>query len=74
MPKSGVSRGARWNRSSAGRALLPNAVEGQIEEICRDISVQVKHMRQLQEQADELRTTLREWVEQSAADPHVTTD
>jgi hypothetical protein len=74
MPKSGVSRGARRNRSSAEGATLQNAVEGQIEEICRDISVQVKHMRQLQDQADELRTMLRKWVGQSAADPQVTTD
>ena len=73
MPKSGVLRGAPQNRRSARGVTLPNVVEVQIEEICRDIAVQVKHMRQLQEQADELRTTLREWVE-SAADPHVTTD
>ena len=62
MPKSGVSRGARRNRRSAGWAALPDALEGQIEEICRDMAVQVKRMRQLQEQADELRTTLREWA------------
>jgi hypothetical protein len=62
MPKSGVSRGARRNRSSAGWAALPNDLEGQIEEICRDMAVQVKRMRQLQEQTDELRTTLREWA------------
>ena len=74
MPKSGVSRGARRNRSSTEGSTLPNAVEGQIAEICRDIAVQVKHMRQLQEQADELRTMFREWVGQSAADPQVTTD
>jgi len=41
---------------------LPNDLEGQIEEICRDMAVQVKRMRQLQEQTDELRTTLREWA------------
>ena len=74
MPKSGVSRGARRNRRSAGWAALPNALEGQIEEICRDMAVQVKRMRQLQEQADELRTTLREWAGRSGADPHLTTD
>ena len=55
MPKSEVLRGARWKRRAAGRAELPDAVEGQIEEICRDLAVQVKRMRQLQEQADELR-------------------
>src|SRR5512132_846434 len=60
MPKSGVLRGARQNRRSAERVTLPNVVEGQIEEICRDMAVQVKRMRQLQDQADELRTTIRE--------------
>lgn len=62
MQKSGVSRGSRRKRRPAGRATLPNALEGQIEEICRDMTVQVKRMRQLQEQADELRTALREWA------------
>ena len=62
MPKSGVSHGARRNRRSAGRVILPNALEGQIEEICRDMAVQVKRMRQLQEQAHELRTAFRQWA------------
>ena len=62
MPKSGVSQGARRNRGSVARAALPDALEGQIEEICREVAVQVKRMRQLQEQADELRATLREWA------------
>jgi len=62
MPKSQVLRGARWKRRAAGRAELPDALEGQVEEICRDLSEQVKRMRQLQEQADELRTALREWA------------
>ena len=62
MPKSEVLRGARWKRRAAGRAELPDALEGQVEEICRDLSEQVKRMRQLQEQADELRTALREWA------------
>lgn len=74
MPKSGVSRGARRNRRSAAFATLPNALEGQIEEICRDMAVQAKRMRQLQEQADELRTALREWAGRSGADPHLKTD
>ena len=68
MPKSGVSRGARRNRGSARTATLPNALEGQIEEICRDIAVQAKRMRQLQEQADELRTAFRQWAGASGTD------
>jgi len=66
MPKSAVSRGARRNRRSAERATLPNALEGQIEDICRDMAVQVKRMRQLHEQADELRTTFRQWADRAA--------
>ena len=61
MPKSEVSRGARHKRRPAGGATLPDALEGQVEEICRDLAVQVKRMRQLQDQAEELRTALREW-------------
>jgi hypothetical protein len=69
MPKSGVSHGARRNRRSAGRATLPDALEGQIKEICRDMALQMKRMRQLQEQARELRTALREWAGSSGTDP-----
>ena len=46
---------------------MPDALEGQVEEICRDLSEQVKRMRQLQEQADELRTALREWASPGGA-------
>lgn len=46
---------------------LSNAVEGQIAEICRDLAVQAKRMRQLQEQADELRTLIRQWIGGSEA-------
>jgi hypothetical protein len=41
---------------------LPNAVEGRIVEICRDLAVETKRMRQLHEQADELRRAIRQWV------------
>jgi len=74
MHKSEVSRGARRKRGPAARAELPAALEGQIEEICRDLSVQVKRMRQLQEQAGELRTALREWALPGDANSHVRTD
>jgi hypothetical protein len=74
MPKSGVSRGARRKRSRVGRAEFPSTLEGQIEEICRDLAVQVKRMRQLQEQAYELRTTLHEWAGPMGADSLVRTD
>src|SRR4051812_350282 len=62
MPKSDVSRGAPRKRRPAGRAELSDGLAGQIEEICRDLSLQVKRMKQLQEQAEELRTALRGWA------------
>ncbi len=74
MPKSELSRDARRKQRRPGRTELPDAVEGQIEEICYDLAVQVKQMRQLQEQADELRTALREWAKPAGADSLVRTD
>ena len=62
MPKLGVSRRARRQRTTGGHATVPTALEGQIEEICSDMAVQVKRMRQLQAQADELRTAFRQWA------------
>jgi hypothetical protein len=62
-----VRRRARGQRRPAE---LPNAVEGQIAEICRDLAVQAKRMRQLQEQADELRTAIRQWASQPDADSY----
>jgi hypothetical protein len=64
MPKSDVVSAAR-RRQGRRPAQLPNAVEGHIAEICRDLAVQVKRMRQLQEQADELRVVIRDWASQS---------
>ena len=63
MPKSvgAVRRKQGW----CPRAELPDAVEGQIAEICRDLAVELKRMRQLQEQANELRMVIREWASQS---------
>ena len=74
MSKSEVLRGARRKRRPAGQVELPGALEGQIEEICRDLSVHVKRIRQLQEQADELRTALREWASTGGASSLVRTD
>ena len=69
MPKSGVVGGAWRRRGRLGAAELPDAVEGQIAEICRDLAVQAKRMRQLQEQADELRRVIRQWSGQCEAGP-----
>jgi hypothetical protein len=55
---------ARRRQGRRRPAELPDAVEGHIVEICRDLAVQVKRMRQLQEQADELCVVIREWASQ----------
>ncbi len=74
MPKSAVAgRGLR--RPERPRPdELPNVVEGHITEICRDLAVQAKRLRQLQEQADELRAVIRQWAGGSEANsPRVST-
>jgi hypothetical protein len=65
MPKPGVVGGGRRRRGPRP-VQLSNAIEGQIAEICRDLAVETKRMRQLQEQADELRTVIRRWVGDSS--------
>ena len=65
MPKPEVAAAARRRQRRRRRAELSDAIEGQLAEICRDLVVQVKRMRQLQEQADELRVVIREWVSQA---------
>ena len=67
MPKS-AGLGAASRRHVRPRpAELPNVVEGQIAELCRDLAVEGKRMRQLQEQADELRRVIRQWAGQPEA-------
>ena len=65
MPKSEVVGAARRRQGRRRPAKLPDTVDGQIAEICRDLAVQLKRMRQLQEQADELRVVIREWASPS---------
>jgi polyhydroxyalkanoate synthesis regulator phasin len=72
MPKSAVLHAARGRQGRPRRAELPNMIEGQIAEICRDLAVQTKRMRQLQEQADELRAVIRQWG--SGADANLAPD
>jgi hypothetical protein len=67
MPKSAVVGRASSRQIKPRPAELPNVVEGQITEICRDLAVEAKRMRQLQEQADELREVIREWAGRSEA-------
>jgi hypothetical protein len=65
MPKSEVVGAARRRQGRGRSAVVRGAVEGQMAEMCRDLAMQVKQMRQLQEQADELRVVIREWASQS---------
>ena len=68
MPKPAVVGRASRRPGRSRPAELPNVVEGQIAEICRDLAVETKRLRQLQEQADELRTAIRQWADPSATD------
>ena len=61
MPKSAVVPRAPRRHERPRPAELP-VVEGQIAELCRDLAVEAKRMRQLQEQADELRRVIRQWA------------
>jgi len=62
-----VGRASRRHRPPRP-AELPDVLEGQIAEICRDLAVMAKRMRQLQEQADELSMVFRQWTSHSGAD------
>ena len=68
MPNVVGAAGRRQGRRRSGE--LPDAIEGHIVEICRDLAVQVKRMRQLQEQADELCVVIREWASQLEPTSH----
>ena len=70
MPKAKPVGGAPRRGRPHHPAELPDLVRGQIEEMCHELAVQVKRMRQLQDQADELRTVIRQWAGQSKADPY----
>lgn len=62
MPKPTLL--GRASRRGAGPrvAEMQTSVEGQITELCHDLAVEVKRVRQLEMQADELRLAIREWV------------
>ena len=67
MPKSAVVGHASRRQGRSRPAELPDVVEGQIAELCRDLAVEAKRIRQLQEQADELRSVIREWAGHAGA-------
>jgi len=68
MPKPEAAGRAQLRRARRRTVDLSNTVEGQMAEICRDLAVQAKRMRQLHEQADELRRVIRQWAGQSGSD------
>ncbi len=68
MRKSRIVSRAPRTRGRRPRVDLQSVVEGQIAEICRDLAVEAKRMRQLQDQADELRAVIRQWGDRSRAD------
>ena len=61
-PKSAIVSHASRRHRRPRPVELPDMVEGQIAELCRDLALQVKRMRQLQDQADELRRDIRDWA------------
>ena len=67
MPKSAVVGHASRRHGRPRAAKLPDVVEGQIAELCRDLAVEAKRIRQLHEQADELRRVIRQWAAHSKA-------
>jgi hypothetical protein len=67
MSKAAVVGRASRRHLPPPPADLPNVVEGQIAEICRDLAVMTKRMRQLEEQADELSRAFRQWAGHSDA-------
>jgi hypothetical protein len=65
MPKPKIEGAPRRGQRRRRPAELTDVIEGQIAEICRDVAVQVKRMRQLQQQTDELRVVIRDWARDS---------
>jgi hypothetical protein len=68
MPKAEIVGSAPRRRARRPPAELSNTVEGEIAELCRDLAVQAKRIRQLHEQAEELRRGIRRWAGQPRAD------
>ena len=65
MPQPKIEGAARNRQRRSRSAELSDVIEGQSAEICRDVAVQVKRMRQLQQQTDELRVVIRDWARES---------
>jgi hypothetical protein len=70
MPKPAVGRRPTRRHVTSRPTELPDVVEGQLAELCRDLAVEAKRMRQLHDQADELRSLIGQWVNQPGADAY----
>lgn len=62
------ARSARGQRRPRRPVELPSGVEGRISELCRDLAVQTKRMRDLQQEAEELQVVIHEWAGRFDAD------
>ena len=69
MPHPGIRGSARRRPGRQQTTELGNVAEGHIAELCRDLAVQTKRVRQLQEQAEDLRTVIRQWADHSENGP-----
>ena len=65
MPKPKIEGAPRGRQRRRRSAELSDVIEGQNTEISRDVAVQVKRMRQMQQQTDELRVVIRDWARDS---------
>ena len=65
MPKRKIEGAPRRRHGRRRSAELSDVIEGQIAEIYRDVAVQVKRMRRLQQETDELRAVIRDWARES---------
>jgi len=69
MPKPAAVARASRQRSRPPLVQMPDGIEGQITELCRDLAVEVKRMRQLQMQAEELRLVIHQWSAAASRTP-----
>lgn len=62
MPKPAAVGRVSRRRGTPRHSEMASVVVGQIAELCRDVAIEVKRMRQLQMQTDELRLAVEEWI------------
>ena len=67
MPKLAAVGRVPGRRGTPRHPEMASVVEGQLAELCRDVAIEVKRMRQLQVQTGELRLAIEAWI--GAAEP-----